>query len=176
MSTARSLSTARSRCGRAAVGVPLTVSTLQGKKMPHSTIQILDLAKQNAGGSDYKVAQRLAITRGAVSSWRTGRTSIDDRFCAKIAELAGLDPCYVLACVNAERAGSRDVKKQFRRLAQLAATASALSLLVFAPVISAGQGTAPDDIYYVKSQISAVSGLTRDHVFRRRHRPPAPFS
>jgi DNA-binding transcriptional regulator YdaS (Cro superfamily) len=53
--------------------------------------QLIKKASEKAG-SDYKLAQRLNVSRGNVSDWKTGRRSCPAADQALMASIAGLDP------------------------------------------------------------------------------------
>lgn len=72
-----------------------------------STLDLLDRAKSATGGaSDYRIAQLLGVTRGAVSNYRNGVTVPENPIAMRLADLCGLDPVEVVASVNLERAKS----------------------------------------------------------------------
>lgn len=52
--------------------------------------------------SAYAVAKHLGATPGSGLNWKKGKT-MDDMFAIKAALSLGLDPDYVLACLQAER-------------------------------------------------------------------------
>lgn len=103
-------------------------------KIPTS-VELLDLARAAIGSrlgldhpvSDYKAANELGITRAAVSKVRGGKT-FGDGTVAKLAELLKVDPRWLLACVQAERAQNVGL----RRLWQEAAHKLAISLFCVA--------------------------------------------
>lgn len=69
--------------------------------------ELLDAAKAaHSIPSDYALAKAIGVTTSAISNVRTGRNGIDDATAIKIAELAGLDAGYVIACAHSERAKS----------------------------------------------------------------------
>lgn len=55
-------------------------------------------------GSDYAVAKMLGISEDAVNGYRTGKRTMDNRTCRKIAEALSVDPLRVIASVERERA------------------------------------------------------------------------
>lgn len=65
--------------------------------------QIAENEGQPQPVSDYRLAQILKLTRSALSNFRTGKTSFGIETCEKVAELLGLDPLYVISCIQAER-------------------------------------------------------------------------
>ena len=74
----------------------------------HSTVELLDAAKRAQGvESDYRLAKLLGVKAGSsvVGTYRSGRNYPDDNIAQRLADLAGLDRGYVVACIHAERAG-----------------------------------------------------------------------
>lgn len=72
------------------------------------TIELLDAAKRRAGiPSDYALAARLGITRGAVSGYRCQGLVPDPLVGYKLAELLDVDPMHVIAVLESERADRR---------------------------------------------------------------------
>jgi hypothetical protein len=130
----------------------------------HTTQQILDLAKSNSGlASDYKLGVVLGVTTSALSNYRHNRSSPDDSIGSKLAELAGLDGGYVLACLHAERSRDDQTRSLWRsvasRLAKTGATAAVASLFVGgtpdgmakAGIDISGEPVIPSgSVYYVK--------------------------
>lgn len=101
----------------------------------HSTHQLLDAAKARAGlQSDYKLGIALGLTSdSAVTHYRKGRSHPDDKTGRRLADLAGLDEGYVLACLHAERAKDEDSRQAWQRIAKrLEGIAAALLLAVLA--------------------------------------------
>ncbi len=54
--------------------------------------------------SDNDVAKKLGVSRAAVSRYRNGTGSIEDKLAVEIAEMLRLDPMQVLASMRIERA------------------------------------------------------------------------
>lgn len=99
-----------------------------------STIELLDLLKSlNSNASDYRIAQILNVNKSAVSKWRVGRSGFDDETAVRVAELSGLQPEYVLACVHAERAKTDQARTAWAHIAAAFGTAAALVLLLGIP-------------------------------------------
>jgi hypothetical protein len=84
----------------------------------HTVLELLDAARTNSQiQSDYRLAKILEVTANTVGNWRHGRAKPDDLSCVRLAELAGLDPIYVLSCVQSARATSHDVKTLWASMA-----------------------------------------------------------
>ena len=71
--------------------------------MPCKTVpQYLDAVRAKHDiASDSQLAQLLDVSRATVSAWRKGYSLFDDVHSARIADLLGLHPCHMLACVHA---------------------------------------------------------------------------
>lgn len=54
--------------------------------------------------SDYAVAKILGIRPQTICNWKSGRGAMSEEIAVNTALILELDPCYVLACVCAERA------------------------------------------------------------------------
>lgn len=107
----------------------------------HTTIEMLDEIKRRAGGiSDYALAKQLRVTRGTLSFYRTGRGFPGPETALLIAEILNLDPGYVLAIIESERAASEPVRRAWRKIAeQLAAVVLAIGILASPPAPAAPQ-------------------------------------
>jgi DNA-binding transcriptional regulator YdaS (Cro superfamily) len=83
-----------------------------------STAEMLDALRARAG-SDGKAAALLGVSQVTYSRWRSPHTPDlpSDENGVKIAELLQLDPAYVLAVVNGERAKSQETRATWRRMA-----------------------------------------------------------
>jgi len=85
-----------------------------------TTIELMDQAKAAAGiGSDYALAKLLGVSRAAVSQWRNGKGTMDDEAAAQVAALLQVEPGYVMACAQAERAKSEKARGRWARVAAL---------------------------------------------------------
>lgn len=78
-----------------------------------STLEYLEEAK-NAKGikSDNAFGLSIGITRASMSSYKMGRTTMDDYTCIQIAGILGINPMEVIAAANYEREKAGD-KKEF---------------------------------------------------------------
>lgn len=68
-----------------------------------TTISLLDLTNDHQGWTDYQIAQWLDVKTGVVSTWRTGKSVMSDRYVDKFAELLGFDTKWLLLHIHAER-------------------------------------------------------------------------
>lgn len=107
---------------------------IAGAATVHTTIDLLDAAKARQGvSSDYKLALLLHVKPSAVGNYRHGRSHPDDEICGRLADLAGLDRGYVVACVHATRAlgcSPRTYEVWFNVAGRLRASGSALLVTV----------------------------------------------
>ena len=87
--------------------------------------------------SDYALAHFMGIARSGISSYRSGKTRLDDSIAMKVAKLLDLDAGYVVACAHAERANRDDVRDMWQKTAN-ALKRSAGALLVCLLFYSAG--------------------------------------
>lgn len=88
---------------------------------PLTTREFLDALKQKHGwSSDYRLGKYLGWKQGTVSTYRTGRSTLGQEHAVRIADELELDRGYVLACMEAERAGTRSeiLRETWRRVAQ----------------------------------------------------------
>lgn len=82
------------------------------------TAHLLDAAKKRQSlPSDYKLGLTLGLSDSALSNYRNGRSHPDDATASRLAELAGLDAGYVVACMHAERAKTQDARVLWRGIA-----------------------------------------------------------
>lgn len=70
-----------------------------------NTLDYLDAVKTCLGiTSDYALAKALKVAQPTISSYRAGRSRIDDDVALTISEILQLNPLVVIASANAERA------------------------------------------------------------------------
>lgn len=82
-----------------------------------NTIEFLDAVKMRRGiTSDYALAKVLGISQQAVSSYRAGRSRIDDDVALTVAEVLEIHPMQVIAAANAERAKTPEAKARWESL------------------------------------------------------------
>ena len=78
-----------------------------------STLEYLEEAKTAKGiKSDNAFGLSIGITRASMSSYKMGRTTMDDYTCIQIAGILGINPMEVIAAANYEREKAGD-KKEF---------------------------------------------------------------
>ena len=103
-----------------------------------TTVEFLDAVKARQGiRSDYGLAKFLGFDQSRVAHYRAGRRFLSEESAMKIAECLELAPGYVLACIQAERADTDQVRKAWSKAAK-ALAGSAVALLVGCTVIAAG--------------------------------------
>ena len=108
-----------------------------------TTVEFIDEVKARKGfTSDYQLSKFLECTRAAISSYRTGRSCLDDEMACKIASILGIDSGFVLACVASERSKRPEVKSAWQHVADLlmskhgAGIAAALALVMILPTVA----------------------------------------
>lgn len=78
------------------------------------TVDYLDAVKRRLGlQSDYALAKALKIAQPTVSSYRAGRTCVDNDVALAIAEILEVNPLVVIAAANAERAKTPEAKARW---------------------------------------------------------------
>jgi len=109
-----------------------------------TTVEFLDEVKAAHGlTSDYQLSKHLVCTRGAISSYRMGKSYLDEEMACKIANDLGLDSGYVLACIASERAKKPEVKAAWKHTADLLyGLAAALAILAVLPFVNLPAGDA----------------------------------
>ena len=84
------------------------------------TTNFLDEIKKARGvTSDYALAKILDTRHTNISNYRNGRSHFDGLMCIKVADVLGLDPGYVMASIEAERAKSEEVRKVWEKVARV---------------------------------------------------------
>lgn len=102
-----------------------------------TTRELLERAREAcAPPTYYRLAKVLGVSQARVSQWKAGHT-FGDEMAVKVAELIGLDPAYVLACVQAERTTDGEARRAWARLAGLVASLAVLAVLAAAPYSAA---------------------------------------
>lgn len=129
-----------------------------------TTAKLLDAAKTASGiTSDYRLARTIPVSDNTLYNWRHGHTSPDDERAARLAEMAGLDVGYVLACMAAERAKDGGLKAAWAGLAKrLESIAAVLILAIVASLgaVSFDRGALASD--GIKSaSVAKMANLTR---------------
>lgn len=123
------------------------MDTLEGTMK--TTLDFLEAVKTKHGfTSDYQLSKHLECTRGAISSYRTGRTHLDEEMACKIADDLGLEAGFVLSCIAAERSKNPKVKKAWawtaHHLGGLAAALAVLAIIPFYPDIMSTPSFTPE--------------------------------
>lgn len=93
-----------------------------------TTNEFLNAVKAKTGAvSDYVLAQKIGVSRAAISQYRNNKSNLDDQTCLKVAQILEIDAGIVLAAVHAERAKTAAEKTAwtalFERLGGVAAAA-----------------------------------------------------
>lgn len=103
-----------------------------------NTVEFLDAVRVKHGlTSDYQLSKHLNCTRGAISSYRTGRTYLDEEMACKVAADLELESSYVLACIASERAKQPEVKAAWKHAADvLYGLAAVLTVVAVLPYIA----------------------------------------
>lgn len=101
-----------------------------------STAAMLDALRTRAG-SDGKAAALLGVSQVTYSRWRSANTPDlpSDDNAHKIAELLKLDPAFVLAVVNGDRAKTKETRATWHRVAQAFGKAAALACITATPFL-----------------------------------------
>jgi len=104
---------------------------------------LIEAAKSHqAIPSDYALAKLLGVTPSLISGYHAGRSRPDDEMARRIAELANLDPGYVVACLHAERAKTDETRAVWQGIAKRLQHATAAGLAMV--ILSAGLTVSPD--------------------------------
>ena len=82
--------------------------------------------------SDNQVAKLLGMPRERISMYRTGKREFDQDTCVAVAELLGEPPEFVLASIEAERAKSKNLKRVWASIANMAKKGQAAGLVSLA--------------------------------------------
>ncbi|SFU99515.1 helix-turn-helix domain-containing protein [Pseudoduganella namucuonensis] len=79
-----------------------------------NTLEYLDAVKAARGiASDYALAKALNVRHSTISSYRAGRSRIDDDVALTIAQILKLNPLEVIAAANAERAKTPEMRARW---------------------------------------------------------------
>lgn len=95
----------------------------------------LDAVKERHGlASDTALAEFLGVTQAGISHYRTGRRSMDNETCLRIAQALEMpDPMPVIMAADmdrAERAGQRSLWEVFSKRMPMQAAPASLAVLV----------------------------------------------
>ena len=79
-----------------------------------NTLEYLSAVKARLGiESDYALAQRLGITRSAVSIFTRGKGIFGDDVALSVAQILEINPLIVIAQANAERASTPEMRARW---------------------------------------------------------------
>lgn len=97
----------------------------------HTTQRLLDeLKRVYKLPSDYALAKHWGVSTQRVSKYRNGADTLGAEIAIRTARELGLDPGYVLACMQAERAKRTDERQAWERVAKRMAQAAIFLLCV----------------------------------------------
>ena len=68
--------------------------------------------------SDYQLAKLLGMAPQQVCRYRRARSTFDDTTAARIAGMLKVEPGYVAACMNAQRAQTDQARRMWERAAK----------------------------------------------------------
>lgn len=107
--------------------------------------QLLDAVKaEHKIGSDYKLAQFLGMTDGAIRNYRHKRSMPDEVACVKIANALGMDGDVLAAQMQSQRARDDETKTFWKRVAhRLEFGAAHLVMFICVAIVSIA-GYAPN--------------------------------
>jgi len=89
--------------------------------------QLLTAAKSGAGiPSNYRLARVMGVSDNTLNRWQHARSLPDDITAAKLAEMAGMDPDFVVASMHAARAAEGTERSLWQRIAGRLEKAGAL--------------------------------------------------
>ena len=112
--------------------------------------QLLDAAKAGANiPSNYRLARVLGVHDNTLNRWQHARGLPDDVMAVRLAEMAHLDPDYVVASMHAARAATDDERSLWTRIARrLEAVAAAVLVgtVLSAPTPAPAQGTTAEPL------------------------------
>jgi transcriptional regulator with XRE-family HTH domain len=80
--------------------------------------------------SDYALAKFLDVKPNTVSTYRHGKSFLDDEVCFRVADALGMPAEYVTACIHAERAKTDRARTVWTHVAAAFGTAAVLLLAV----------------------------------------------
>jgi len=106
-----------------------TVGTLKGGEsaitVKNTTTDLLDEIRKIKGlTSDYQVAKLLEVRTQTITSYRTGRTQMNDEMALRATHVIGRATAPVLAQLAADRASHAEVKKIWLEAAKTLARTS----------------------------------------------------
>lgn len=103
-----------------------------------SISSVLDQAREQSGlRSDYMLAKVSGILQNSISQYRNGKALPDEKTCARLAELAHMDPDVLIARVNAARAKDEAARAIWERIAdRLEKSIRGAAAAIFAVVVA----------------------------------------
>ena len=97
------------------------------------------------------------MTKQNISMLRNGESYFGDETARRVAEIIGIDPAYVIACANAERARDPQIKSVWLRMAGSFAAVAAIA------VIGAGAMPTPSEFSEFNQSTIARNAWLRLH-------------
>lgn len=89
--------------------------------MSNTTNAVLDrIARRHGLRSDYAIAKAFGCRQTRISSYRHGKSQMDDRVAVEAAKLSGDDPVRLIAELHAEREDDPALKEVWQRVVILA--------------------------------------------------------
>lgn len=108
----------------------------------NTTNRTLDRLQAKYGiTSDYGLAKLLNVTRGAVSSWRKGKSQMADEPAIHAAMLLNEDPGELLARLQEERAETPEVRATWNQIAARLRDSAALVVVATVSMIVANENS-----------------------------------
>ncbi len=135
-----------------------------------TTNDFLNAVKANTGAvSDYVLAQKLGLTRAAISKYRNNKSILDDEVCLKVARILDIDAGIVLTAIHAERAKTTEEKTAWTALFEsLGGMAAALVVGVMLSVptdASASAGATPKTSHNSNLNIHYTKRRSKRHLY-----------
>lgn len=107
--------------------------------MALTAADLSESARSAAGiPSFYRLARVLGVNDSTVANWRHGRATPDDAMAVRLADMAGLDPAYVVASMHAQRCTDDALRPILQRIADATKAAGAAALAVILSVLFSG--------------------------------------
>lgn len=121
-----------------------------------NSVEFLDAVREKHDiPSQRKLAQFFDVPDGHINNYYRGRRKLEAWMCRKVAAALELDPGYVMAEIEAERAKRTEDADAWHRVAEIVKRSQAAALvgllaigLVSLP--SVAQAADPGSVYYVK--------------------------
>lgn len=104
-----------------------------------TTVELIDELRARHRVTDYGACKLLGVSRNTIGNYRHRGIVMAPAVALRLAELLDLDPAYVRACIEAERA-TRDKqtaeRAMWERIAQVFGKAALLALFTAAPFMA----------------------------------------